>query len=429
MSALDRTIRLCLASTHFFPTHGGAQLRFLRYIPGLRKRNVFTHVLAGTPKQKKRLVDIGFSEESDPGVKDLGLEKELIDQVSIQRVNIPGQAGWRRSVVFNQAIVRFCLRSDSKPDIVQIVSSLQPRSIPWVRHLRKKGIPVVYAYTIPLNFPSNPLRRAIRKWSLKRLYSQLDCVVANSEVMGSLTSDLMAKTRLEIIPNGVDLQRYRPAFNEEERKALRASFGLVGEGSKMITTVGAIHPRKGSDLLLESWVRLAKQFPGAHLFMVGLRKDLQYPKLGDFRSRLGELLAVSGAADRVHFTGVVRNIEVYLRASDVFVFPSMREGMPNAVLEAMATGIPVILTPFQGLSKDLGQPDREFLLVNRDPETLASAVANVLSGNGVGRRLGERARRWATETMDLEKSLDRYAALYRELALEPGVRNKARVVN
>jgi glycosyltransferase involved in cell wall biosynthesis len=419
----DETIRLCLASTHFFPTHGGAQLRFLRYIPGLCRRNVVTHVLAGTPKQKK-VVQGRLSEGSDPGPKELGLEGDLIDQVPLQRVNIPSQAGWRRSFVFNQAVVRFCLRSDSKPDIVQIVSSLQPRSIPWVRLLRKKGIPVVYAYTIPLNFPSNPVWHAIRKWSLKRLYSELDCVVANSEAMGLLTADLMGKTRLEIIPNGVDLQRYRPAVDAEERKTLRASLGLIGEGKKMITTVGAIHPRKGSDLLLESWVNLANRFPEAHLFMVGLRKDLQYPKLGDFKSRLDELLAASGAADRVHFTGVIRDIDVYLRASDVFVFPSTREGMPNAVLEAMATGIPVILTPFVGLSKDLGQPGREFLLVKRDPEALASAVATVLSGNGEASRLGDRARRWAKKTMDLEKSLDRYAALYRELALEARTRYK-----
>jgi glycosyltransferase involved in cell wall biosynthesis len=428
MTGLDRIIRLCLASTHFFPTHGGAQLRFLRYIPGLRTRGVLTHVLAGTPKQKKQ-VHAGPPGKTGPEWEDLGLEGDLIGQVPIERVNIPDQAGWRRSFVFNQAIVRFCLRPDSKPDVIQIVSSLQPRSIPWVRRLRQNGIPVVYAYTIPANFPSNPFRRAVRRWWLKRLYSQLDCVVANNRVMGSLTSGLMGKTPLEIIPNGVDLERYRPAYNEEERKALRASFGVVGSGSKMITTVGAVHPRKGSDLLLESWVSLAKRFPDAHLFMVGLRKDLQYPKLDDFRSRLSDLLAASGAADRVHFTGVVHNIEAYLRASDVFVFPSMREGMPNAVLEAMATGIPVILTPFVGLSKDLGEPDREFLLVERDPEALASAVGDVLSGNGLKTRLGEQARRWALDTMDLEKSLDRYAALYRDLVLQARAGHRAEVLN
>ncbi len=207
----------------------------------------------------------------------------------------------------------------------------------------------------------------MRKWWLKRLYSQLDCVVANNHVMGSLTSASWERPGWRSSQTAWISQRYRPASNEEERKVLRASFGVTGGGSKMITTVGAIHPRKGSDLLLESWVSLAKRFPDAHLFMVGLRKDLQYPKLDDFRSRLSGLLAASGAAGRVHFTGVVRNIEAYLRASDVFVFPSMREGMPNAVLEAMATGIPVILTPFVGLSKDLGEPDREFLLVETGP--------------------------------------------------------------
>jgi len=84
---LDRIIRLCLASTHFFPTHGGAQLRFLRYIPGLRKRGVLTHVLAGTPKQKKQ-VHAGPPGKAGPEWEDLGLEGDLIGQVPIERVNI-----------------------------------------------------------------------------------------------------------------------------------------------------------------------------------------------------------------------------------------------------------------------------------------------------------------------------------------------------
>jgi glycosyltransferase involved in cell wall biosynthesis len=177
-----------------------------------------------------------------------------------------------------------------------------------------------------------------------------------------------------------------------------------------------VHPRKGSDVLLEAWVQLIKQFPQTHLFLVGLRKDLQYPNLNEFRIKLEKLIAASGASEFIHFTGTVRNPEDYLRASDVFVFPSMREGLPNAVLEAMASGVPVIITPFIGLSGDLGQSGHEYLLAERDPMALSTAIAQILEGKGLHAKLGNAGRSWVEKTMDLEHTLDRYAAMYHELA-------------
>ena len=409
-------IELCLASQHFFPTHGGAQLRFLRYLPGLRKRGVNTQVLSGTPKLKKRTVS-NISQASDEIGQDEIISNEPIDENSIHRIRLPDRAGWRRSIVFNHALLNFCTKKNYRPDVVQVVSSLQPRSLPWVLRLRRVGIPVVYAYTIPATLPSNPLKRAFRRWNLQTLYRQVDCMVVGSAAMRDLALDIGVKTRFEVIPNGVNLKRFRPARNKEERRSLRASLG-VGENQKMITTIGAVHPRKGSDLLLEAWVHLLKQFPETHLFLVGLRKDLKYPKLDAFRSKLKALIAASDASDYVHFTGIVRNPEDYLRASDVFVFPSMREGMPNAVLEAMASGVPVILTPFIGLSEDLGRAGHEYLLAERDPAFISATIAKVLERGGLHDNIGKYGRSWVEKNMDLEHSLDRYAAMYQELAVE-----------
>lgn len=407
-------IRLCLASQHFFPTHGGAQLRFLRYLPGLHKRGIETRVLSGTPKLKK-LVSPNPLSESDGLSPDDILSDEPINDISMHRVQLPDRAGWRRSIVFNQALLKFCTGSDYRPDVVQVVSSLQPRSLPWVRRLRRGGIPVIYAYTIPATLPANPVKRAFRRWTLQNLYRQVDCMVVGSAVMRDLALDIGVKTRFEVITNGVNLKRFRPAQDKAERRSLRASLG-VGENEKMITTIGAVHPRKGSDVLLEAYVELKKQFPETHLFLVGLRKDLKYPDLDDFRNKLQALIAASGASEYIHFTGTVRNPEKYLRASDVFVFPSMREGLPNAVLEAMASRVPVILTPFIGLTEDLGQAGREYLLAERDPADLATAIARVLGDNSLLEKLGDAGRSWVEKTMDLEKTLDRYAAMYHDLA-------------
>jgi glycosyltransferase involved in cell wall biosynthesis len=240
-------------------------------------------------------------------------------------------------------------------------------------------------------------------------------IIVSSTVLRDMMVGLGVKNRIEIIPNGVDLQRFRPVEDEDERQALRVSLGM-SEHRKVIITVGAIHPRKGTDVLLEGWVRLIKDHPGTELFLVGLRKDLSYPDLAEFRRKLETLITASGASDRVHFTGLVRNIEEYLRAADVFVFPSVREGMPNVVLEAMASGVSVILTPFIGLSEDFGKPGKEYLLSDRDPEALSSSMAAILNDSRLQTRLGHRGRTWVEGTMDIEKILDRYAAFYRGLA-------------
>ena len=412
----DQRVELCLASQHFYPTHGGAQLRFLRYLPGLRKRGIETRVLSGTPKLKK-LVGPNPLAESDGLSPDDILSGEPINDISMHRVELPDKAGWRRSLVFNQALLNFCTGPDYRPDVVQVVSSLQPRSLPWLLRLRRRGIPVIYAYTIPASLPSHPVKRAFRRWTLRNLYRHVDCMVVGSAVMRDLALDIGVKTRFEVIPNGVNLKRFRTAQDKAERRSLRGSLG-VGENEKMITTIGAVHPRKGSDVLLEAYVQLKKQFPETHLFLVGLRKDLKYPGLDDFRSKLQELIIASGTPEYIHFTNTVRNPEDYLRASDVFVFPSMREGLPNAVLEAMASRVPVILTPFIGLSEDLGQAGREYLLVEREPADIAAAITKVLGDNGLHTKLADAGRSWVERTMDLEKTLDRYAAMYHDLAVQ-----------
>lgn len=414
----SQPLKLFLASAHFFPTHGGAQLRYLRYIPGLRKRGIHTCVLCGTPKLKKN-VWANANNKSASFQDHEFLSGEIPDDLQIHRVKLPDSSGWQRSITFNQALLRYCKQSLYQPDIIQLVSSLKPGSIFWIHRLRKLGAAMVYAYTLPMELPSNSLKRFIRRLTLQKLYNSMDCIIVNSTQMQDQMRHLGVRVRLEFIPNGVDLQRFRPSSSAEERRSVRESLG-IDPNQLVITTVGAVHPRKGTDLLLEAWVNLAKRFPDARLFVVGLRKDLTYPNLKQFRQRLQELIAQSGAPERVHFTGLIRDVEHYLRASDVFAFPSAREGMPNVVLEAMASGLPVVLTPFDGLSDELGRAGEEYLLVERRADALAKAIAGLLENLQVRENYGKKARNWVQEHLDIQRSLDRYAHLYHELA------NKAR---
>jgi glycosyltransferase involved in cell wall biosynthesis len=274
---------------------------------------------------------------------------------------------------------------------------------------------LVYAYTLSAQAPKNPLKRVVRRYTLAYLYRRLDCIIVNSRPMLQDLHPIKGGTRVEFIPNGIDLQRFRPTANDSERTTIRNRLGMDGRQTVLVS-VGAVHPRKGTDLLLEAWSGIARRFPDVHLYLLGLRKDISYPALHRFRERLQELTAQSGAPERVHFEGVVRNVDEYLRAADIFMFPSEREGMPNGVLEAMASGLPVALTPFAGFSEDLGTAGQDFMLVERNAAALTQALEALLNDETLRIQMGQRARRRVEDRFDLEKSLDRYSALYHELA-------------
>jgi glycosyltransferase involved in cell wall biosynthesis len=100
--------------------------------------------------------------------------------------------------------------------------------------------------------------------------------------------------------------------------------------------------------------------------------------------------------ERITFTGKIENVEDYLRAADVFVLPSRREGFANVVAEAMASGLPCVLTPYQGLPEEFGIPGQEFLLSSYEPEKLAASIVMPLEDQSMRTSLGLAARSWAS---------------------------------
>lgn len=407
-------VELCFASQHFFPLHGGGTLRFLRYFPGLRQRGINTRVITGTPKSSK-WIDTDFTREwSRYAIGDV-IPTEPVNGTPVHRIRLPEKKGWRRLILFNREIVKRCRQPGYAPDVVQLFQAIPHRSIPWLRQLRRRGMSIAYAYTAPAKLPAGALKGVIRRWALRELSRHLDCIIAGSAAMGRHARELGFRSRIEVIPNGVDLKRFCPQRGSDPCRRLRASLGMDDQ-SIMIATVGSVIPGKGCDLLLEAWAPLAQRFPQAHLVIIGARFDPDHYQKGEFEKKIAALMAASGAGDRIHFTGHVVDIEWYYRACDIFVFPTQKEGMPNAVLEAMASAVPVILTPFPTLSEDLGRPGREFMLIERRPDALAAEVERLIRNADDRCALGRSGREWVERTMDLDHVLDRYAALYRELA-------------
>jgi glycosyltransferase involved in cell wall biosynthesis len=218
-----------------------------------------------------------------------------------------------------------------------------------------------------------------------------------------------------VIRNGVDLTRFQPPDNHQIRQEIRQLLG-IDVNDKLVITVGAVEPRKGTDLLLKAWIRLAAKYPDVHLVIVGPRADLTNPAYETFHRKLETLLAAVNMPSHIHFVGQVERVEKYLQAADIFAFTSLREGFPNVVLEAMATGLPVVSTPFIGLSEELGRANEHFLLADRNPDSFSEALDELIRMPSLQQQLGKSARNWVKTHMDLEQSLDQFASLYREMA-------------
>ena len=123
--------------------------------------------------------------------------------------------------------------------------------------------------------------------------------------------------------------------------------------------------------------------------------------------------------DRILFTGSVDNVEDYLQAADVFVFPSRREGMPNVVHEAYATALPSVLCPFVGMSPEFGVPGEHYLAAGHDAREIGARVLALLDSESLRAALGSAARAWVRDGFRTDSKRGRsYNQLYRELAAQ-----------
>jgi glycosyltransferase involved in cell wall biosynthesis len=382
-------------------------VRFHRYEPGLRARNVHMTVFAGTAWPEN-----GSQAEAAPGVM---LPVQDVDGIPVYRVQFPpGNVVRDMHRTHSPALVEFARKR--RPDVIQFLS-LSLYNIPAFYRLWRLGIPLIFTYTMLGEWASNPVKRAFQQLYIPRPFQWMDCIVVSSSVMRDGLREIGISRRIEIIPNGLNLQRFTPVNSHEERDALRQQLNLPVDAD-ILMFVGSISPRKGLDVLVQAWALLAQKYPRAHLVLVGPAYHEIRPgsALSEFEARINDGLERSGAKDRVIFTGSVKNVEAYLRAADVFVFPSRQEGMPNVVPEAFGCGVPAILTPFTGLPAEFGRAGEQYELVERTPEALAQAMCALLDSPERRQQLRQNARQWVEAELDVERSLDQYTALYREYA-------------
>lgn len=225
-------------------------------------------------------------------------------------------------------------------------------------------------------------------------------IAISKDIYQGLLKKGVSENRISYCPNGVDLPKTPVDV---------ANFAL-----RTVVTIGNLHqhPWKGLDVLLESWSLAVKQFPDAKLIVVGEDNSKGQAFHGMFKD-LAERLNISCS---VRFAGRVNHPEQILKSSSFFVLPSRVEGMSNALLEAMACGLPCIVTNISG-SRDLIQDGvNGFLVPPEDPKALAEKIIYLLDHTESAQRLGQAARRTIIEGgYQIGEIAGGYLKLYRSL--------------
>lgn len=211
--------------------------------------------------------------------------------------------------------------------------------------------------------------------------------------------------RIRQLYSGVDVERFGPG-GPRATDAARAEEGAGAGRGPTLGTIGRLDPVKNQEVLLEAFARLRQRHAGLRLVIVG-----DGPLRGHLQSRAQSL----GVAGDVTFTGSRTDTPELLRSFDVFVLPSVNEGISNTILEAMACGVPVVASGVGGNPELVVDGVCGSLYDPADPQALQQAILPYLGDPALRERQGRAARERVVQNFSLDSMVGRYLALYDEL--------------
>lgn len=249
-----------------------------------------------------------------------------------------------------------------------------------------------------------------------RFYAQVDCVVSVSPRLSEAYAQAgLPLTHLRIIPNGVDTTRFRPP-TVGERVAFRRALGLA-EDRPIILFVGFFSREKCPDLLLEAWVHVRHNTPARPMLVfVGATKASSYEVDQELVARILAKARALNAESELVFVERTSEVERYYQAADFFVLPSVREGLPNVLLEAMATGLACAATDLPGVTDWVIRHNENGLLFPpRDVVALSRQLQQLLADGEQAKRFGDRARTTILQRFSIQQIGEEYLGLYTSL--------------
>ena len=261
---------------------------------------------------------------------------------------------------------------------------------------------------------STGLKRQILLWAERLTAACAQVVLCNSASLRAqaIALHLAPESKLRLLgegsTHGVDSMQFCPGPSH-----VRAQLKIPRE-APLVGFVGRLTRDKGLPELVEAFHQILRAEPSAHLLLVGWFDAAEDALSSSLRLRIQN-------QPRIHCTGLVRDTAPYYRAMDVMVLPTWREGFPNVVLEAAATGIPVVTTVSTG-ARDSVVPEVTGLLIQPGhAEAICEAVLKIVRDPSRKRSMGQAARAWVLEHYPEERVITVAADYYRALIETPGL--------
>ena len=248
-------------------------------------------------------------------------------------------------------------------------------------------------------------------------FSHMMYALQNASAVTTNASILAKKAKaffdreVHIIPNGIDTERFKPM---EKNSVLAEALGLVDEKKKeerkfVIGFVGELREKKGLATLLSGYAQVAKTMPVSLLIVGEVREGEDKKYFEEFKSNNPQLsITVTGHVPH-------KDLPAYYSLLDVFVHPSLRDGMPNAVLEAMACGVPVIATPVGGMLDVLEDGVNGKIIPRNNADALVKAIEELMQNSEQVSRMAQLARSKIETEFTLKRELNTNLRIYQTL--------------
>lgn len=260
--------------------------------------------------------------------------------------------------------------------------------------------------------PGDPWQRRLAVYTLERLAATCSDaeLVQNPEDLLTLRRLGVAKHKLHLLGNGIDLSRFDPGrYDEDHRRRIRAKLGIA-DNDVLVGLVGRLVAEKGYRDLFAAAQRLRREAPSVRFAILG-------PHDADKADALSRTEIEAAEAAGVTFLGFRADVETIYAAFDIYVLASHREGFPRSAMEAAAMGLPTVATDIRGC-RQVVEHDRTGLLIPvRDVHSLTAAIGRLVREPDTRRAFGAAARRKAAAEFDerqqIATTLDVYDRLCR----------------
>jgi glycosyltransferase involved in cell wall biosynthesis len=280
----------------------------------------------------------------------------------------------------------------------------------FTHHSNLLGLPIAWLFRVPARIATHHGRPRMPRffdilhgWLVNSGIASRLVAVSDQTCQEAIQREKIDPSRICVIRNGVERVALNSASNKDTA-TVRREMG-VSDQSLMVLSIGRLVMEKGYSYLLESIPTVLASIPQTAFVITG---D------GPLRASLEEKASYLGITESVRFLGRRSDIKLLLQASDVYVQPSLREGLPLSILDAMNAGTPIVTTTAGGIVEVVQNEENGICVPPGDPRSLAAALIRILKDESLRKRLGKSAKdhvRWQYST---ERMCEEYLHIFQE---------------